>query len=147
MIKKRHGVFETNSSAVHCLVMPCNYLEEPELRTTKDNRIVVGFLSDMNTYLSTQEEKLSYLITQIAYQNCAYNWRTIEEDWEFKTVSEYVCEYTGAKGIKIDYSTEPGINHQAQWGNYSIKQFVDTCDKDSVISFVFSPMMVKEYFD
>ncbi len=146
MRKVRAGVFETNSSAVHCLVMPEKYIEKSNLKITR-GKIKVSFLNDDFEFpCDTQESKLSYLITQIAYKNCGWNWRDLEEDYEYKTVKEFVCDYTGAKDIKIDYSTEPGINHQAQWGDYT-DEFVDTCDRDSVISFIFSPVMVKEYRD
>lgn len=148
MRKIRKSVFETNSSAVHCLVVPNSLLQSSELKINKNGMIEVGFITDNTEYpLDTQYKKLSYLITQIYYSSgCWYNGRKLEEDYVFHIIQEYICEYTGAKGIVINYQNEPGINHQAVWDSEA-ERFIDIYDKVALISFVFGPMMVKEYMD
>jgi len=148
MRKIRKSVFETNSSAVHCLVVPNNLLQSSELKINKNGMIEVGFITDNTEYpLDTQYKKLSYLITQIYYSSgCWCNDKKLEENYEFYIIQEYICEYTGAKGIVINYQNEPCINHQAVWDSEA-ERFIDIYDKVALISFVFGPMMVKEYMD
>ncbi len=107
--------------------------------------INVGFITCDTAYpLFTDYEKLSYLITQLYYLS-GFRSR-LEDDYDFKIIQEYICEYTGAKGIKIDYSNNPDINHQAVW--YTDEdEIIDIYDKQAVLSFIFGPMMVKEYMD
>lgn len=144
----RNNIFETNSSAVHCLVMPKAYYQNSNLNITNNNIIKTHFFNDFSgNTISSQDEKLSYLITQIYYKNCGLHTHSIEEDSEYQFVKECVCEYTGADDIEIDYSVEPEINHQASWDNHWGNVFIETYDKDSVISFIFSPIMVKEFYD
>ena len=97
----------------------------------------------------TQYDKLSYLITQIYYKSgCYYRNEPMDNDYEFEIIDEYISDYTGANGIKIDYSSEPGINHQAIWNDDGyIDKFVEIYDKNAVLSFVFGPMMVREFMD
>lgn len=147
MRKIRNKVFETNSSAVHCLVVSKELLQKSTLKIDNNGMINVGFITYDTTYpLSTDYEKLSYLITQLYYKSGVYLSGGLEDDYEFKIIQEYVCEYTGAKGIKIDYSNDPDINHQAIWCAGE-DRFIDIFDKQSVLSFIFGPMMVKEYMD
>lgn len=150
MRKIRSGVFETNSSAVHCLVVPKDLLAKSELKIDSDGMIKVGFITEDTEYpLMTQYDKLSYLITQIYYKSgCYYRNEPMDNDYEFEIIDEYISDYTGANGIKIDYSNEPGINHQAIWYSDSyVDKFVEIYDKNAVLSFVFGPMMVREYMD
>ena len=150
MRKIRSGVFETNSSAVHCLVVPKDLLAKSELKIDSDGMIKVGFITEDTEYpLMTQYDKLSYLITQIYYKSgCYYRNEPMDNDYEFEIIDEYISDYTGANGIKIDYSNEPGINHQATWDyNHDVDEFVEIYDKYAVLSFVFGPMMVREYMD
>ena len=145
MRKIRHDVFETNSSAVHCLVVPQEMWAKPStLRKGRDGYIHVDYLDDIETYVETPKEKLSYLITQLYYYNGYPD--NIEEIYDFKVLEESICKYTGANGVKVSQKKEPGINHQAQWDNYD-HNMVDYFDYDAVISFVFGPIMVKEYRD
>ena len=146
MKKIRNAVFETNSSAVHCIVMPNEYLEKPNLRMTADNKILVDFTEEFDGYLSTQEEKLSYLITQLWYKNGNYSYLSLLEDSTYQMIKKYVCDYVHADDIVIENKVAPYINHQAVWDSYT-EPFIDLYDKDVVISFIFSPMMVKEYYD
>lgn len=148
MKKIRIGIFETNSSAVHSLIIPNDLIEKSKLKIDKDGMIKVGFITSDTEYpLFTQYDKLSYLITQLYYSTGRwYDDGVLDNDYEFGVINDYVCEYTGAKGIKIDYSREPDINHQAQWANGE-DRCINIYDKDSLISFIFGPMMVKEYMD
>lgn len=148
MKKIRMCVFETNSSAVHSLIIPNDLIEKSELEINEDGMIEVGFITSDTEYpLFTQYEKLSYLITQLYYSSgCWYEDGVLDNNYEFRIIQDYICEYTGAKGIKINYDREPDINHQAQWTNGQ-DRFVDIYDKNALISFIFGPMMVKEYMD
>ena len=146
MKKIRMCVFETNSSAVHSLIIPIDLIEKSELEINEDGMIEVGFITSDTEYpIFTQYDKLSYLITQLYYSTWNYD-GTLGDNYEFGIIRDYVCEYTGAKGIKINYDQEPDINHQAQWVNGE-NRCVDIYDKDALISFIFGPMMVKEYMD
>lgn len=145
MRKIRNKVFETNSSAVHCLVVSEELLQKSTLKIDNNGMINVGFITCDTEYpLFTDYEKLSYLITQLYYLS-GFRSR-LEDDYDFKIIQEYICEYTGAKGIKIDYSNNPDINHQAVWYTNE-DEIIDIYDKQAVLSFIFGPMMVKEYMD
>ena len=148
MRKIRSGVFETNSSAVHCLVVPKDLLAKSEFKIDRHGMIKVGFITEDVEYpLVTQYDKLSYLITQIYYESgCYYNNEPMDDDYRFEMIDEYISDYTGANGIEIDNSKEPDINHQAVWDDDG-HEFIEIYDKDAVLSFVFGPMMVREYMD
>ena len=145
MRKIRQGVFETNSSAVHCLVVPQEMWAKPSvLRKDRDGYIHTDYTEDIETYLNTPKDKLSYLVTQLYYYNGYTD--NIEDCYDFGVLEENICKYTGANGIIVNKKKEPGINHQAQWDSYD-HNMVDIYDYDAVISFVFGPIMVKEYRD
>ena len=125
MTKKiRSGVFETNSSSVHSLVFSKEGLEPSVLPVDKNDKIITDFGEFGREYCiyNTQAEKLSYLITCLNY--------------DFQTLEKYVCEYTGAAGIKILGETDPYIDHQSI-PEYDI-DIVNMYDKDSVINFIFN---------
>ena len=103
MKKIRMKIFETNSSSVHSLVIAKDMLEDSYLKIYKDEKIHIKplYFSEDIPFISTQEEKLAYLITQVCYRNNISNPSDIEDDYEFGIISDAICKYTGAKGIKV----------------------------------------------
>lgn len=138
MRKIRKEVFETNSSSVHSLVISNDGLEKSNLKLNKEGKIEITFGSfgkDFNIY-SSQYDKLSYLITLLYYISNGFNYESIYDNYEFKLVEEAICEYTGAKGIKILTKYKPEIDHQSQ-PYYGI-EIVNVYNKDEIINFVFN---------
>lgn len=140
MTKKiRSRVFETNSSSVHSLVFSKEELEPSVLPVDKNDKIITDFGEFGREYCiyNTQEEKLSYLITCLYYlSNDFDSVEGVYDNYDFKTLEKYVCEYTGAAGIKILGKTDPYIDHQSI-PEYDI-DIVNMYDKDSVINFIFN---------
>lgn len=132
--KIRKGVFETNSSSVHSLVVSNEGREPSEFKLNNDGKIEIDFGQfgkDKRIYTS-QYDKLSYLITCLYYLS-GYD---IYDKWEFREIQDAICKYTGATGIKILGEQEPEIDHQSQpYGNIEI---VNVYDEDAVINFVFN---------
>lgn len=135
--KIRKGVFETNSSSVHSLVISNEGREPSEFKLNKDGEIEIDFGQfgkDKRIYTS-QYDKLSYLITCLYYLS-GYDISDIYDKWEFREIQDAICKYTGATGIKILGEQEPEIDHQSQpCGNIEI---VNVYDEDAVINFVFN---------
>ena len=116
MAKKiRSGVFETNSSSVHSLVFSKEGLEPSVLPVDRDGK---------------------YLITCLYYLSGGFDAEGVYDNYDFQTLEKYVCEYTGATGIKILEETDPYIDHQSI-PEYEI-DIVNMYDKDSVINFIFN---------
>ena len=134
----RKSVFETASSAVHSLVINIGGLCKSELPTDKDGYIITDFGEfgdyDMGETIWSQKDKLSYLATECYYLN---RWDTeIENSYPWECICDAICEYTGAKGIKLLHKNEPSLNHQVQ-PEYSPK-FCDYYNETSVINFIFN---------
>lgn len=140
-VQIRSGVFETNSSSVHSIVYSNDGLEPCKIRRNKNNEIVVdyGQFGKDDMMYKTQEEKLSYLVTLIAYIAGNYDGGTDEvyDSYEFERLRDIICEYSGASGIHIRDKEEPEIDHQSIPGIYH-DNIVDFYDKDAVINFVFN---------
>ena len=140
MTKKiRSGVFETNSSSVHSLVFSKEGLEPSVLPVDKNDKIITDFGEFGREYCiyNTQAEKLSYLITSLYYLSSGFDSvEGVYDNYDFQTLEKYVCEYTGAAGIKILGETDPYIDHQSI-PEYDI-DIVNMYDKDSVINFIFN---------
>lgn len=133
----RRCVFETNSSSVHSLVISNDGREPSEFKLNKDGYIEVDFGEfgkDEKLYTS-QYDKLSYLITCLYYLS-GWDVEGIYEKWEFEIIEEAICEYSGAKGIRILGKNEPHIDHQSV--PYSDIEIINAYDKDEVINFVFN---------
>lgn len=138
MRKIREGVFETNSSSVHSLVYSNGGREPSVLPMDKEGKIVADFGEFGKDYCiyDTQAEKLSYLLTCIYYVSGAFDVEGVYDDYYFRILEEYICEYTGAKGIKILGETEPYIDHQSI-PDYGI-DIVNIYDEDAVLNFIFN---------
>ena len=134
----REGLFETNSSAVHSLVISSDGLEPSNLPMDDDGYITIEFgnFDEYDEGITTfdQEMKLRYIATECFYIN---HWdKEIEGSYPWKYICEAVCEYSGAKGIRLGTLIEPELNHQVQ--PYGDLKFCDAWDKDSVINFIFN---------
>lgn len=143
MKKIRTGMFETNSSSVHCLVMLPDCLEQSELKIYRDKKHHLALLNfeDYEPLLTSQEGKLRYLITRLWYEDGMTE--DLQESYNFEILEQTVCEYTGAKGIKL-LKSEGYINHQPLDRDLP----VDIYDKQSVLSFIFGKgVALKQYRD
>lgn len=134
----RKNVWETNSSAVHTLVICEDGLEPSNLPVDADGYIVTDFgdFGDYDEGITTfdQATKLSYLATECYYLN-HYDIH-IEDSYVWGDIVDAVCKYTGAKGIKLLHQTEPSLNHQVI-PEYDLK-FCNCWVESSVINFVFN---------
>ena len=133
--KIRKGVFETNSSSVHSLVISNEGREPSEFKLNKDGEIEIDFGQfgkDKRIYTS-QYDKLSYLITCLYYLS-GWEISDIYDRREFREIQEAICKYTGATEIKIIGEQEPEIDHQSQ--PYDGIEIINVYDK--VINFVFN---------
>lgn len=97
--KIRKRTFETNSSSTHSLVVT-NELKDKYMPLT-DTIMIRWINTDEETSLSTLRDKISYLVSHIAYwyKNDVYDydeliWR-IKNDENYKTIEEYVSEKYG----------------------------------------------------
>lgn len=124
----RNHVFETNSSSVHTISISNEGLEPSKLRMNKDGKVVVPFGSFGKEYgiYNSQEEKLSYLMTQCLYTYCQYagTWvdeiddddiKAFYENYEFECVQDAIIAYVpDCTGIVIEkpYSAAY-IDHQS----------------------------------
>lgn len=95
----RINTFETNSSSTHSLVVT-NELKDKYMPLT-DTIMIRWINTDEETSLSTLRDKISYLVSHIAYwyKNDVYDydeliWR-IKNDENYKTIEEYVSEKYG----------------------------------------------------
>lgn len=134
----RKNVWETNSSAVHTLAIDKSGLEPSRLPVDEDGYIIADFGSfgeyDENLITFDQATKLSYLATECFYTN-HYD-EHIEDSYQWGCICEAICEYTGAKGIKLMHRIEPELNHQVQ-PEYEPK-FCKYWEEDSVVNFIFN---------
>lgn len=126
--KIRKRTFETNSSSTHSLVVT-NELKDKYMPLT-DTIMIRWINTDEETSLSTLRDKISYLISHIAYwyKNDVYDydeliWR-IKNDENYKTIEEYVSEkygkliqfpekYNGeiAEVVHINHQLVPYVNN------------------------------------
>lgn len=134
----RNNVFETNSSAVHSLTIDKSGLKPSELPVDEEGYIVTDFGDfgdyDMGITITDQATKLSYLATECYYTN--HMDTNLEESYQWRDICDAICEYTGAKGVRVLGHIEPSLNHQV-WPEYEPK-FCNYWDEDSVISFIFN---------
>lgn len=109
----RAGVWETNSSSVHALSIDPSGMEPSQLPIGKDGYIRAHFgqFGREDGLYTSQEDKLSYLLTECYYIN-GYS-TDFENCYTYKYLEEAVCAYTGAKGIKIAKRPEPELDHQS----------------------------------
>lgn len=135
----RNYIWETASSAVHSLVVSEKGLQPSCLPVDKNMFILTDFgrFGKSKRLYTTQESKLSYLMTQLYYLNHCNT--DLSDFYVFQNIEDAVCKYAGAKGIYIINEIEPYINHQAipEW-DFELNLGVDPYDYDSIINFVFN---------
>ena len=135
MIKIRKGVFETNSSSVHTLVLSKNGMEPNKMKVRKRKKedgtfgkYIIGSLGsfdkDTRDY-TTQEEKLSYLLTICYLTDGREDLDWMRESWEFCELENMIKEYCNVDGLLIDKKTEElaYIDHQSRYNYDSLSDF------------------------
>lgn len=137
IIRKR--VWETNSSATHALIFDSSGMESSKLPMDADGYILTDFgrFEYGEGEFWTQEKKLSYLVTNCYYLGGLDENITAEDNYHFEHLEKAICEYTGAKGIRITHKNKDwGIDHQIQ-PEYDLP-FVEEWESNSIQGFVFN---------
>lgn len=137
----RRNVFETNSSSVHTLQISKDGLEPSELKLNKDGNIEIELGEFGKNYMiyNTQYEKLQYLISFIAYGCYYYDLQELYKNYDFMTVRNAVCEYTGANDIIVVGEAEAHIDHQS-----ADECVINLWNPDAIINFVFNKYVALE---
>ena len=136
----RKSVWESNSSSVHSLQISSDGMEPSKLPVDKDGYITVeyGEFGKDGTVYSTQEDKLSYLVTQCYYLGGWDYDVNRDNNYHFRNVEDAIIDYTGAKGIKI-VGGEPEIDHQTVSSmEYELHLIQNEYDEKEIQSFVFN---------
>lgn len=125
----RKGVFETNSSSMHSLVIKGEKkINREQLKINEDGFIEVE-TDDYtwgNSLLKTAQEKLNYIVSckineddlylfgNDSENNSKHHKRLARAGIEFIKLEEMLCEITGAKGIEVNLirgcSTEQSLD-------------------------------------
>lgn len=135
MINVRRGVFETNSSSSHSVTIADSTWVPSEFKIVEDWDICDGeptILVDLVGFCSwydheTQNDKLAYLVEQIAYITDNYyalSWYGNEEEQreakerlydseEFKELEDEICDHAGCKHIRIKEDSSGYIDHDS----------------------------------
>lgn len=125
----RKGVFETNSSSMHSLVIKGEKKINREQLKINENGFIEVETDDYtwgNFILETAQEKLNYvaackinedglyLFGNDSENNSKHHKRLARAGIEFIKLEETICEATGAKGIKVNLikgcSTEQSLD-------------------------------------
>lgn len=127
----RDSVFETNSSSCHSIVLRKTNLDSSELKMDRHGKVHAKY-GDYGNHdcLDTQQEKLDYIVTHLAYS----------DDWEreecIENIEAYLKDYIpGCTGLVIDGNYgDAQLNHQLIGCLYEV---VDVWNKNSVLNFIF----------
>ena len=126
----RKGVFETNSSSMHSLVIKGEKkIKREQLRINEDGFIEAEtdeYTFGGNSLLKTAQEKLNYMVSckineddlylfgNDSENNSKHLKRLARAGIEFIKLEEMLCEITGAKGIEVNLtrgcSTEQSLD-------------------------------------
>ena len=171
--KIREGIFETNSSSVHSLVLMNQKLSKPnlrELRINKDGiiKIPLGYFGKDYRIYSSQKEKLSYIMT--AFYCCFgedINKFNDDSHWDssyWSDIKMAIIEYINkscpdkhcidiipvypkktknAYGHYGYYDWEVGFDHQT-YPNYLSDCIVNLYNPQKVLNFIFNKDLVLE---
>lgn len=150
----RIGMFETNSSSVHSLVISKKHIYKSKLKIEKDGyvhvRLTEYYGKDSKDYKG-QREKLTYIVTWIyIYYGC--NIEYLFEGSFWKDFNNAFVDYVGngCKGVWIDKTMFDGdemasdyLDHQSvPWGAYDDdKCVVNLYDTEQLINFIFNPCL------
>lgn len=135
MFSIRTGVYETNSSSVHSISISKCGMEPnkmPLKRRKKEDgtfgKYIIGklgsFGKEKHDY-SSQEEKLSYLLTICYLTDGREDLETMMESWAFENLNKMIQKYCDCDGIIVDPKTEAeaAIDHQTRYDYYSLSDF------------------------
>lgn len=149
----RRNVFETNSSSTHSVTIGKSTCEDSYLEIEEyspkgyyEDTIIIDAVGFCSWDHDTQQEKLAYLMQQIAYINgfsdLFWDFGNIEEQLEeyyncddFRELEEAVCDYTGAKCLRFG-ELSGYIDHGSVL--YNIYELKDEVEGD-YCNFIFSP--------
>ena len=133
----RQGVFETNSSSIHTIVIANEGREPSKFPLNQYGEIEVDFgqFGKEKHIYTSQYDKLSYLITCLYYLS-GWTVENIYDNEEFQEIQDTICKYAGATGIRILGKQKPEIEYQSIPED-EIK-IIDTYDEESLINFVFN---------
>lgn len=143
----RNNVFETNSSSVHAISINKDGLEPSKLYVNKNDEIVVELGSfDCNGELTTQYEKLSYLMTCM-YYICPNIPDKNSRVYFYEQVKEVICEYADAEDIILTNIDNAYIDHQSV--PYDTDDLIiNIYDEESIVDFIFNKYItLKMYRD
>ena len=113
----RKGVFETNSSSMHSLVIKGEKKINREQLKINENGFIEAETDDYtwgNFILETAQEKLNYVVAckinedglylfgNDSENNSKHHKRLARAGIEFIKLEEMLCEITGAKGIEVN---------------------------------------------
>lgn len=129
MKRIRKGVFETNSSSMHSLVIKGEKKIDRKQLKINENGFIEVETDDYtwgNFILETAQEKLNYVVSckineddlylfgNDSENNSKHHKRLARAGIEFIKLEEMLCEITGAKGIEVNLakgcSTEQSLN-------------------------------------
>ena len=135
----RRGMFETNSSSMHSLIIEndksIGELEKSQLKLNKKGeiRVHLGEYGWGLDFLKTQQKKLNYLVTLIAGSKGIDNIKDLEDDPEYEYLKKQLLKYVNATNI-IVYGFGKGdyyIDHQSQ---QSLSDFLSTYNTQTVLT-------------
>lgn len=156
MIQIRQNVFETNSSSTHSITIADSALLPSEFEVMIDDNgdevihvDLVGFCSYHDH--ESQNDKLAYLVEQIAYitdNEYALNFYGTKEEneeaqealyktSEFRELEDAICDYADCKHIRINPRSEGYIDHESvvdsleDWAWFGM-------DRNNYLTFVFA---------
>lgn len=121
----RIGVFETNSSSSHSLTVSSGELQKSVL--PDQDGVIVGLLGDFGweiEHYNSQADKLSYLLTQIQYN-----------DHLIELAKAAIAEHTG---LKMVIAGEGYVDHQSSDTLNELLCGSDEEIKQNMINFVFN---------
>ena len=143
----RNNVFETNSSSVHAISISKDGLEPSKLYLDENDKIIVELGSfGCNDELTTQDEKLSYLMTCMyyIYPNIPDKNSRV---YLYESIKNVICKYADADDIILTNIDGAYIDHQSAPYDTS-DLIINIYDEDSIIDFIFNKYItVKMYRD
>ena len=154
----RYGVFETNSSSMHSLVLGGEQKRSaPDIPIYARNRdhvhIILGGEYDGRSIrkVVTQYEKLNYIIDWLFTKNYS-DMETLLDSEDYKNVEKWVCEYTGADHFQTklfdawtseedegyeDHPYKYDVSFDSEFHPLYEDCLVDYRDKDKLLDFIF----------
>ena len=145
--KTRQHVFETNSSSVHSIVVKYDGQYRFELCCDdKDNTTVVAKCHDYSNagkgddeyIISTQQQKLEYLISWLACKNKYGCMEDIYDDWIYGSILNAVQQVNpDVKRIRVVDGDKADFDHQTAPYSYG-DCVVDLYNDHSICDFIFN---------